>query len=172
MDKKLLDNIITNKGENLYDLSFQSPVLLIFLRHFGCIFCREALKDVASNRQQWEAEGTKVVLVHMGTNEIAEPYFEKFDLQDLSSVSDPTTAIYGKFGLAKGSVGQLFGLQTVIRGFEVTMGKGIPVSMRQIGDGFQMPGIFLLKNGAVRKSYIHKNAADRPDYDDLIDCCR
>jgi hypothetical protein len=49
--------------------------------------------------------------------------------------------------------------------------KGTPVSLKQIGDGFQMPGIFMIRNGRVADSYIHKSAADRPDYDNIIACC-
>ncbi len=38
------------------------------------------------------------------------------------------------------------------------------------GDGFQMPGVFLIKDGEVIKSFIHKTAADRPDYLVLAAC--
>jgi hypothetical protein len=38
-----------------------------------------------------------------------------------------------------------------------------------VGDGFQMPGIFLLFHGEVLRSYRHQTAADRPDYVDLAE---
>ncbi len=32
------------------------------------------------------------------------------------------------------------------------------------GDGFQMPGVFLLHRGQVLREFRHESAADRPDY--------
>jgi hypothetical protein len=58
----------------------------------------------------------------------------------------------------------------MIRGIEVTM-KGTSLGLKQIGDGFQMPGIFMIHNGRIADSYIHKTASDRPDYDNIIKCC-
>lgn len=37
------------------------------------------------------------------------------------------------------------------------------------GDGFQMPGVFLLYHGTVLRSYRHQSAADRPNYSQLVD---
>jgi hypothetical protein len=33
-----------------------------------------------------------------------------------------------------------------------------------MGDGFQMPGVFLLYHSEIIRSYRHQSAADRPDY--------
>jgi hypothetical protein len=35
----------TETGRTLLELVDESPVLLIFLRHFGCSFCRQTLDD-------------------------------------------------------------------------------------------------------------------------------
>jgi hypothetical protein len=40
---------------------------------------------------------------------------------------------------------------------------------RLAGDGFQMPGVFLIFKGEVIRSYRHHTAADRPDYINLAD---
>jgi hypothetical protein len=32
-----------------------------------------------------------------------------------------------------------------------------------VGDGFQMPGAFLIRDGRVSAAYRHRHAADRPD---------
>ena len=36
-----------------------------------------------------------------------------------------------------------------------------------VGDGFQMPGVLLLKDGTIQRAFRHKTAADRPDYCEL-----
>jgi hypothetical protein len=45
----------TNYGVTLNELSRISPVLLVFLRHAGCTFCREALADLAARRPEIES---------------------------------------------------------------------------------------------------------------------
>lgn len=161
---------MTNRGRTLLAASHESPVMLVFLRHFGCVFCREAMQDIGRRRDEWRTKQINVVLVHMSDEETANSYFKKYGVGGIESISDPNCALYASFGLGKGKASQLFGLKNFIRGFETTV-KGIPIGIRQIGDGFQMPGVFLLRNGQVKESFIHASAADRPDYDNLILCC-
>ena len=56
----------TETGRTLLELVDESPVLLIFLRHFGCSFCRQTLDDVSRIRGQIEARGIRPVFVHLG----------------------------------------------------------------------------------------------------------
>ena len=166
----VIDQMVTNTGETLRELSGRQPVLLIFLRHFGCTFCREALADIARRRATIEATGSRIVFVHMTDNEVADRYFTRYDLEGAIHISDPERKYYAAFGLVRGNVTQLFGLQSWIRGFQagVLDGHGLgPL----LGDGFQMPGVFVIKQGEVKESFIHKLASDRPDYMELVNCC-
>jgi peroxiredoxin len=165
-----ISSIETSKGRTLVDASSETPVLLVFLRHFGCVFCREAMQDIGKNKNEWEKQNIKVILVHMSDYDTAETYFKKYKIPGIENISDPTCGLYASFGLGKGSASQLFGLKNFMRGFETTL-KGIPIGLRQIGDGFQMPGVFLIRNGKVMDSYIHASASDRPDYASLMQCC-
>lgn len=165
-----IQNVFTNKHESLEDLSHRQPVILVFLRHFGCIFCREALDDISEKKDDILNKGINLVFVHMADNDVAQKFFEDYNLKGVSHISDPTCQLYAIFGLTKGNFGQLFGLSTWIRGFEVRK-KGIGYSVDQIGDSFQMPGIFVLHDGKVIDSYIHKTISDKPDYDRLIESC-
>ncbi|MBT8234420.1 MAG: redoxin domain-containing protein [Saprospiraceae bacterium] len=165
-----LQNVFTNSHESLGELSQERPVVLIFLRHFGCIFCREALHDIAEKQDKIEANNAKLVFVHMAENDIADHYFKEYGLKGVSHISNPSCSLYAEFGLSKGTFGQLFGLKTWIRGYQIKK-KGIEGSLKQIGDSLQMPGIFILFDNKIVDSYIHKNASDRPDYDKLIACC-
>src|SRR5262245_15276946 len=84
-----LDRARTEDGRSLLELSRGSPVLLVFLRHLGCIFCREALTKLAGLRATIEANGTRLAFVHMGSPEEAGPFFAGFGLGDVPRVSDP-----------------------------------------------------------------------------------
>jgi peroxiredoxin len=166
----MLQIMKTNTGQTLWDLTHEQPVMLVFLRHFGCTFCREALSDISKKRKTIEEQGTRLVFVHMSDNEIAERYFNRYDLEGATHISDPDCKYYASFGLTKGSFNQLFGLSTWIRGFSAGVMEGHGIGS-QLGDGFQMPGVFIISEGRVLEKFIHKLASDRPDYMKLAECC-
>jgi len=168
IDTSILEEMVTNKSENLKKLSEEKPVLLVFLRHFGCIFCKEALSDLAEKREQFENRGIQLVFVHMSENDVAEDYFNKYNLEGVSHVSDPLAHFYKSFKLTKGSFTQLYGLQTWIRGYAAKK-EGHTLEMaKHLGDSTQMPGLFLLQNGEIPEQFIHKQASNRPDYDKFL----
>ncbi|MDV7396663.1 hypothetical protein RZS08_35025, partial [Arthrospira platensis SPKY1] len=107
---------------------------------------------------------------HMSNEDIAEEYFTKYGLNNAIYIGDPTCSYYAAFGLSKGTFSQLFGLQTWLRGFNAGVVKGHGIGP-QLGDGFQMPGIFVISDGRIRGQFIHKLASDRPDYEELARCC-
>lgn len=165
-----LQEMHTQHGTSLAELSMEQPILMVFLRHFGCTFCREALADIAKRRTEIERRGTKIVFVHMAEKELAERYFQRYELEGIAHVSDPACEYYAKFGLVKGTFTQIFGLQSWIRGFQAgIIDKHLLGS--QLGDGFQMPGVFVIQEGKVKERFIHKKVSDRPNYDRLVACC-
>ena len=173
VNQDIMKAMVTNEGGNIWQLSLEQPVLLIFLRHFGCTFCREALSDIAKSKESIEAYGTKIVFVHMTDYKIAERYFNRYELGGAVHVSDPACQYYAAFGLVKGNFNQLFGLQSWIRGFQAGVGNMHGISYKQLGDGFQMPGIFVLHEGEIKEAFIHKLSHDRPDYQALVEnCCK
>ena len=144
--------------------------MLVFLRHFGCQFCRQAIDEISKMRAQLLKGGTEFIFVHMATHELAEAYFQKFNLSGVQHVSDPECSLYVDFGLVKGSTTQLFGLQSWYRGFTLIAKYGSEIGS-QLGDNFQMPGVFVIQNGIIKNSFIHRIVSDRPDYFKLIECC-
>ena len=163
-----------NSGVSLAELTEQSPVLLVFLRHFGCSFCREAISDIAKRRARLEQQGVRIVFVHMAPEQkVAEKFFRRYKLFPIDHISDPEKNFYRAFGMGRGTPAQLFGLMNWIRGFEagVIEGHGFAYQSEDIGDGFQMPGVFVLHKGEVKHSFIHQQAWDRPDYEAIVKCC-
>jgi len=106
----------------------------------------------------------------MADDKTADEYFKQYNFSNYYAVADPDCSVYEKFGLTKGSFGQLFGLTVMIRGVQANL-QGNTWSLQQIGDGFQMPGIFLITQGKIEESFIHDKVSDKPDYDNLISCC-
>jgi len=153
----------TNHGTSLLQLSKEHPIMLLFLRHAGCMFCREALSDVAAHRKQIEASGTRIVLVHMSRDSHAGSLFRKYGLEDLPRVSDPQRALYRAFGLGRGGLLQLAGPAVWLRAIRAAIFNGHGVG-KAAGDVFQMPGVFIVYHGHVVRSFVHHSVADRPDY--------
>ncbi len=157
----------TSMGATLDEVSRISPVLLIFLRHAGCPFCRQALVDIAAQRQEIEAAGARIVLIHMGTEQHAGRFLPKYGLGGVLRISDPKRALYRAFGLGRGTLLQLFGPKVLVRGFRAGILEGHGAG-KLVGDGFQMPGVFLLYHGEVVRAYRHQTAADRPQYARIV----
>lgn len=150
-------------GQSLWELSMQQPQLVVFLRHAGCTFCREAMADLERQRDAIADSGAGLVLVHLGADQQTIDLLDKHDLGDVPRFSDPTGRLYRQFGLEMGRFRQLFGLKVFLRGLHAAIfgrhGLG-----RIAGNPFQMPGAFVIHCGRVLHGHQHDSAADRPDY--------
>jgi peroxiredoxin len=164
-----LTETIDNGGLSLAERSDSTPVLVVFLRHGGCTFCREALSDIRDKRPTIERAGTATCLVHMMNDDEARKLFASYGLDDLPRISDPDRSLYHAFGLEQGRIGQLLNWKVWWRGIVAGIihrhGAG-----RLMGDGRQMPGVFLLEKNRIVRSFRHRTAADRPDYIEVSGC--
>ncbi len=158
-------------GRTLESLTQDRPLLLVFLRHLGCTFCREAAADVAKQRAAIEREGIIPAFVGMADEKVLGEFLEAYGLGDLPRFADPDRALYRAFGLTRGGLRQLAGPQVLRRGLAAAapawLGGGGHGAGTLRGDGLQMPGVFLLHRGKVIGGYRHRTAADRPDYSSL-----
>lgn len=160
---EMLKRFETHSGKSLKSLSDEQPLLLVFLRHFGCVFCHETLNILRDQRTEIAAEQVQLVLVHMGTPEEAQRQWSAHNLQEVEYTSDPGEKLYRAFRLKKGSFRQLFGTKTWMRRIEA----GI-FQHHLTGDledkARRMPGVFLIYRGEILKSYRHEYISDQPDY--------
>lgn len=138
------------------------PTLIVFLRHFGCTFCREALADLQLQRREIESSGRQIAVVYMSSSDDGDKFLTRYDLTDIIQISDPTRRLYRAFALKRGNPWQLFGPAVFWRGF-AAFWSGHGIGGLQ-GDGLQMPGAFLLQDGKIVRTFRHKHAGDRPDY--------
>lgn len=169
--REALPKMMTQNGQSLEVLTNQQPVMIVFLRHFGCLFCMEAMRDIAARRVEIEARNVKICFVHMAESDIAASYFAEYGVGGIDHVSDPECTYYEAFGLTKAEFGQLFGLKVWLRSAELTLKDLGALRRKRIGDGFQMPGVFLISDGKIIEKYINSKVSDRPDYAALSACC-
>jgi hypothetical protein len=165
----VLSTIHTESGANLLSLAESSPVLLVFLRHFGCSFCRKAISDVAELQSDLRSRGVRPVFVHLGTSEIAKAHFDYYGLADVERVNDPSAAIYQHpvFALTRTNPFLQALNPAVIAGW--LKGTLFKHGIGKIqGDGHQMPGIFYLKDANIARRFVFRTIADQPNYIKLI----
>ena len=105
----------------------------------------------------------------MSPENFADKMMKKIGLEGVLQISDPDKKIYQEFQLKRGTLRQLFGPRMWIRGFQAGIMEGLWVG-RERGDGFQMPGYFVIHQGKVIESYIPKDAADHPDFLEMASC--
>jgi len=159
----------TETGRSLLELVDESPVLLIFLRHFACAFCAQALDRVAQVRPQIEAKGVRPVFVHLGSPERAKPYFDYYNLSDIERISNPEATLYQlpAFALSRTNPYLHFLNLTVWKGW--LKGAMFKYGIGMIKeDADQMPGVFFLKERKIARAFRHRTIADEPDYLKLV----
>ena len=164
-----LASIHTEAGSSLLRLVEASPVLLIFLRHFGCSFCRQAISDVAELRGELSARGVRPVFVHLGTPERAKPFFDYYGIGDVERVSDPDGTVYRHpiFALARvNPVWHLVNPAVWLGWAKGALFKHGIGTMKE--DAHQMPGLFFLKGTKIVRRFRYRTIADEPNYLKLV----
>jgi peroxiredoxin len=159
----------TQNGNTISGLSQQSPVLVIFVRHFGCTFCREALADITKLQPELNKEGVKVIFVHLHPEAEANKFFAGYGLGDIERISDPEHKLYDAFELKRATSSAMFDVKVWWRatfgGAIIKHGIGRPTA-----DVMRMPGVFLIQGDKIISAFRHKSMADRPNYRDLMTC--
>ena len=165
----VLSTYRTESNRSLLEVVDQSPVLLIFLRHFGCSFCRQALDQVSLIRDQIAARGAQPVFVHLGSPERAKPYFDYYQLSTVERVSNPDASLYQHPVFALGR------MHPYLNAFSLKVWKGwLSGTLLKYGigriqeDGHQMPGVFFLRERRIVRGFNYQSIADEPDYLKLI----
>ena len=104
-----------------------------------------------------------VCLRHAGCTYCHEALVRKYGLDETDHVSDPEPHVYRGLELRLGTLCQLFGVRNFSRalvgGTVFQFGFG-----RFVGNGLQMPGAFLVRDGRIAKAFRHESPSDRPDY--------
>jgi hypothetical protein len=164
--EEALRTAVTADGSNLYDRSFQSPLLIVCVRHLGCTFCREMLAELAKCRPEIEQTGTIPVVVSMGTNQQADSMLNRYGLSDVLHVSDTQRRLYHALELPFGTLGQLFGWNTLRRA--LVDGTVFRFGFGQIvGHALQLSGAFIVKDGQVKRAIRHQSSAERTDFREM-----
>ncbi len=137
------------------------PVLLVFLRHFGCIFCRETVADL---RRVADADPDfPPVLFFFTATPTEGRAFLRRDWPGVRAVSDPDGHFYEALGITRGGFVRMFG-PDVWAARRRAKGKGHEQGDR-MGDIWRMPGMMLVQGDRIIWRHAYRHAGDLPDFE-------
>lgn len=145
------------------------PAVVVWLRHFGCLLCREQAADLRARIPEIEALGARLVLVGSG-----EPWhareFEAERCPGCRVLTDPELGSYRAIGARRGwrFVLNPAGLRASARAFR----RGFRQSGVR-GTADQLGGVLVLLPGdRIAYSRLSGSAGDHPPVDEVIAALR
>ena len=148
-----------SSGETLAEAGKDQTLAMVFLRHFGCTFTRQILRELQSLKEEADRHGARLVLVHMLEEGDESNYLEP--RKGIARIADPMCELYRAFGLGKGGFLELFGPHVIFR-MSVALIRGCGVG-HLAGDGLQMPGAFLFRDGEIISAQRAHDQSDLPN---------
>jgi peroxiredoxin len=150
-------------------LWFGQPLLLAFVRHFGCSECLGLVALLREAQPQLARGRLGLAVVTQGTV-AATAAFARAHAPDLRLLADPQRTAYAAYGLERGNVFQLALSPPVWRGLARSRRQGRTPTLPPPGqDVRQLSGTFVIgANGRVRLPYYYEHIADHPPLDLLL----
>jgi hypothetical protein len=145
------------------------PAVVVWLRHFGCLLCREQAAAFRGRQQEIEALGAGLVFV--GNGELA--WARQFEIEECPGcrvLTDPGLDSYRAIGARRGwrSTIRPASLAAAIRafrhGFRLSGVRGVPD---------QQGGVYvMLPDDRAAYAYVSGSAGDHPPIDAVLDALR
>jgi peroxiredoxin len=143
-----------------------APVVVVFVRHYGCIFCRERAAEVLSSRSAIESKGARIVFVGTGLPAMASDFAVQ-QAGGLPVLSDPTRRIFELAGMRRG-LSTVLRLKTFLNSWRAFR-RGHRQTKVQ-GDPWQQGGVLVLdKSGAIAHAQRDSAAGDPIDWRRVMD---
>lgn len=155
----------------LSDLWIDGPLVISFMRHFGCTFCREHLEHLRAGYSEIRAAGGDVVAVFHYTAQASQDFCTGRRLP-FQCLGDPLREAYAALDIRRGRARELYGWGVIRRALPAyrTAGGTRPP---QGGDIRQLPGTFVVApGGRVALAHYSANAADNPPIELVLDAVR
>lgn len=119
---------------------------LVFLRHFGCPFCKEHAVGFQTRRHEFQRAGIDVAMIGPGTVDEAAAFRDQLGLSHLV-LADHGRDLYRAYALGEASIAQLLH-PLVLAGGLRAMRKGFMPKLSR-GNGLQLQGQFLIDTSGV-----------------------
>jgi peroxiredoxin len=154
--------VLTPGGESvrLGSLWSARPLLLVLVRHYGCVFCREQVADLQRILSEHARLDVGVAVLGNGTPPMAEAFIEATGL-DVPLYTNPDREVYRALGARRPSAKAWLDPRVWLNGLRATL-RG-HFQRRTQGDAAQLGGVFLiLRDGSLPYAYRSVRAGDHP----------
>ncbi len=139
-------------------------VILHFLRHLGCIYCKNAVNQLFKLSQA-DPSFPLIIFVHQSSPEIAEDFFGQH-FPGASHISDTTLSLYNLFGIQKLKGLNFFDPRMILKGIRLSfMGYRNNLGL---GNIYLLSGTFLFLKGKLIWQHRPKRAGDEPNWKKII----
>ena len=145
------------------------PAVIVWLRHFGCVFCREQVAEIRANRAAIEALGGGIAFVGNGGPRYAKAFKESF-APDVTVLTDPDLRSYRTIG-ARSGILKTIGPQAWKAGIRALRSGARQTSVK--GHPYQQGAVMVLTPGDhIVYSYLSRVAGDHPSVSSVLAALR
>lgn len=127
----------------------RNGLALVFLRHFGCPFCKEHARELHQRRAGFSDAGVGIAMIGPGTPAEAVAFAADLGLRDRVLV-DPDRAAYRAYGLGEAPVWSLLDPRVIAGGLRAAAGGFLP--RKSSGNPLQLQGQFLIDRAGIIRS--------------------
>jgi peroxiredoxin len=148
----------------------RGPLVIAFMRHFGCAFCREHLIELKKSYGEIRQAGGDVVAIFQYGTEATERFCEARDIP-YQCLGDPLREGYAKVELGRGGIREYLGWR-VFKGWLRAARGGVYVGRPQ-GDTAQRPGTFVVdSSGRIVLAHYNEHSTDNVPVDQVLTAVR
>jgi peroxiredoxin len=180
--RKLEDVVLKDddgRDVRLGELWQERPVVLAFMRHYGCVFCRDHAVKLHRARKQFDEAGVGVAVVGFGTPADAAEFRRLQGIELPLLVDDPDRPTYALAGAKVATLGELLGPKVAWDAVKRTIVSRLRLGSIAVHQGkirhhaAQLGGVLLIApDGSVRYAYLSEDAADQPPVREVIAAAR
>ncbi len=156
-------NLTSNSLEEI--IKSESNVIMHFLRHLGCSFCRKNVENIRELIDK-HPNFPKIVFVHQSSVEDGNKYFEKY-LPGASHISNPDKTLYDIFKVNKLKSSTFFN-PIFLRNLLKLTWAGYSNKLKKGDDPTLLTGTFLYFKGLLKWVHRAKFPGEEPSWNSIL----
>lgn len=149
----------------------QRPATLVFLRHYGCTFCRDHAVRLDADREAFAQAGAPLTVIGQGTPANAAWFRDEFGL-GMDLLVDTDRLSYKAAGTKVATFMELLGPSQIARGLRRGRESGVRQG-KTVGHPAQLGGLMLVTPGGdVPWTHLSDDAGDYPPNSEVVEAVR
>lgn len=158
--------VLDSRGQSrlLGSLWRNQPAVLVWLRHFACLFCKEQAAEARHDRRRLEDIGGRLAFIGSGTTAQAAA-FREHHVPDCAVFTDPSSYTYRAIGARESLLSTLAG--AVVNGPRAIRRGHLQSAVQR--RPFQQGGVLVaMPDASVAYSYVSRVAGDHPPMERVL----